>query len=291
MLNVPNLEESKTHGTPLLPLAIYIETVDNKNIAVPLHWHRGFELVYIEKGTATFTINLANYIVNTGDIVIVPPNALHAFTSITGYTCSCRTIIFDLSSLESVSLDSVTTNYIIPIQNNDVSFMEHLNSKTSCFNALLDIHNRIFSLMTHKPKNHELKIKACLFDMLVVLYDTNTIQLTKKSNDANTNVEIVRTILDYIRHNRNKKLDISTLASIVGFSNDHFIRFFKKYLHQTPIHYIRHYRLDYARIQLENSDKNITEIAYDSGFNDVSYFIKLFKERYDISPRRYRNHL
>ena len=58
-------------------------------------------------------------------------------------------------------------------------------------------------------------------------------------------------------------------------------------MHTTPIEYLNYYRIEIACEQLIITNKNITDIAYDCGFNDVSYFTKVFKKYKDTVPSKY----
>ena len=70
---------------------------------------------------------------------------------------------------------------------------------------------------------------------------------------------------------------------------EHICRAFRKYLNMTPMTYINAKRLNYAANLLRHSDKEIIDIAYESGFQSVSHFYQLFKKEYQISPLMYRN--
>ena len=61
---------------------------------------------------------------------------------------------------------------------------------------------------------------------------------------------------------------------------------------KTPIEYLNYYRIESACEQLLTTDYSITEVALNSGFNDASYFIKIFKKHRGITPKQYiRQHL
>lgn len=71
-------------------------------------------------------------------------------------------------------------------------------------------------------------------------------------------------------------------------SKEHICRYFRKYTNQSPSQYVNHLRLNYAANLLIHSDQTIIDISYESGFNNPGYFYKLFKEKYGISPKKYR---
>ena len=72
-------------------------------------------------------------------------------------------------------------------------------------------------------------------------------------------------------------------------SRNECCRYFKQMMNMTITEYLLEYRLSKAAELLETSGLSITEIAEKTGFCDVSYFIKKFKEKTGITPSTYRN--
>ncbi|MBN2897301.1 MAG: AraC family transcriptional regulator [Clostridia bacterium] len=288
-MTTDTLKENKMHGTAILPVAIYIETIGTKLREFPLHWHHEMEFVYIADGRGTFTINLQKYTVEKGDYLVVPPDALHAFMPLSNCSCTCHTLILDLRFVESTMLDAITTDYIHPIIKGKVAYHEHFSSNLKGYDAIKDCHARIIALKKEKPSHYALKLKACVFELLVHLFDSKVITNQSDSPITNHDIEALRKVLKYLYDHRQDAISIRDLAAIANYSNDYFIRFFKKHLHQTPLAYIKSYRLDYSRTLLETREISITEVSHESGFNDVSYFIKSFKEQYGMTPKDYRH--
>lgn len=72
-------------------------------------------------------------------------------------------------------------------------------------------------------------------------------------------------------------------------SQEHLCRMFKQYLHITPSVYINEFKLTYASNQPLHSDKSISDIAFDSGFENQGYFYNTFKRKFGITPLQFRN--
>ncbi len=84
-------------------------------------------------------------------------------------------------------------------------------------------------------------------------------------------------------------LTVAEYARITGRGISAFKREFCEYYHATPGKWLTHKRLEHAKLLLTTSTKNISEIAYDSGFKNLSHFSRIFKENYGSSPLQYRN--
>lgn len=71
-------------------------------------------------------------------------------------------------------------------------------------------------------------------------------------------------------------------------SEKYISRYFKEHFHITLSQYITHLRLEHAKQLLQDTDTPVTEIAMQSGYQNVSYFIRSFKKTYGVSPLKYR---
>ena len=81
---------------------------------------------------------------------------------------------------------------------------------------------------------------------------------------------------------------ISTLLSLSPYSHEYLCREFRRLLGCTPTEYIASLRLDRAHNLLETTSMHITDICFEVGFDSVSYFYQLFREKYGMPPAKYR---
>ena len=95
-------------------------------------------------------------------------------------------------------------------------------------------------------------------------------------------------VLRYINRNISQPLSIDTLADIACVSRQHIIRLFKQNFNQTPMQFITRKKVEYAELQLLTTEKQVKNVAYDLGFNDYSYFIRLFRKQTGHTPAAYR---
>lgn len=110
--------------------------------------------------------------------------------------------------------------------------------------------------------------------------------------DAGPKVEVnddrVQKVLSFIRKNLDRKIELSELAEMSCLSKDHFIRIFKKETGESPTDYIISRKLERAMLLLATEDSPIKSIAFNLGFEDHSYFNRLFKSRIGMTPQQYR---
>ncbi|MDO4703779.1 MAG: ATP-binding protein [Tannerella sp.] len=100
--------------------------------------------------------------------------------------------------------------------------------------------------------------------------------------------ELMRRIDEQIEKNlSNEMYSIEHLSEDVGLSRVHLYRKVKKLLGVSPSVYLRDYRLRKAAAILSVEEIRVNELAYRVGFQDANYFLKCFKEKFGISPKKY----
>ncbi|MDR2134790.1 MAG: AraC family transcriptional regulator [Treponema sp.] len=78
------------------------------------------------------------------------------------------------------------------------------------------------------------------------------------------------------------------LRKHTGKTREHICRSFRKYLNATPSDYISRLRLNYVANMLLHSDREILDLAYEAGFENISYFYERFRRAFHVSPRKFR---
>lgn len=93
---------------------------------------------------------------------------------------------------------------------------------------------------------------------------------------------------EYVMEHFRQPIHVQELADYLHCSIPQVYRLFQKYFSQSPANYINRIRLQNAALMLENSTESITDIAVLSGFDDIAYFSKLFREVFCVPPTVYR---
>jgi AraC family L-rhamnose operon transcriptional activator RhaR/AraC family L-rhamnose operon regulatory protein RhaS len=94
--------------------------------------------------------------------------------------------------------------------------------------------------------------------------------------------------LSHLERNIHGELDLDELASIAQMSRRSFLRVFQSATGTSPLAWVIEQRINRACNLLRHTDRRITEIAFDIGFNDSNYFTRQFTKVTGLSPRTYR---
>lgn len=98
-------------------------------------------------------------------------------------------------------------------------------------------------------------------------------------------------VISYIQKNLQDEISIEHLSRAAFMSEPHFYRSFKKHFGVTPIAYINNKRIKTAMMMMRAMDCSLKEIAFASGFNNLSYFFRTFKRCTGCTPTEYKKSL
>lgn len=256
------------------------------------HWHEQLELLLFTEGEAVVECNSKSISVRPGDLIIVNSNELHYGQVITP-PLIYYSVIIDFSMIHSSFIDTCEMKYITPITQNLILFM----NKVSNDNTVIEYINKIVSEYEAKDIGYEMAIKAGIYNLLVFLlrnYIEEVITIKDYSSRIKS-LERFNNVFKYIEENYNEKLNVNLLAEITDFSGSHFLHLFRKITGKTLSEYINQIRINKAESLINNTNMNITEIAFSTGFNDLNYFSRVFYKYKKTSPsmirKRNKKHL
>ena len=133
---------------------------------------------------------------------------------------------------------------------------------------------------------YELYIKSYIYKLIGFLFRNSFLPDIKliMSKDFSE----LSPITDYVEKNFNTKIKIDEIAKTTNYNKYTLCNHFKKVTGQTLIDFISFVRLQKAKEMLENSQKTISEIAYDCGFSSIQYFNKFFKSKVGCTPSKFK---
>jgi AraC-like DNA-binding protein len=131
------------------------------------------------------------------------------------------------------------------------------------------------------------RASAIAYEVAMTLYDE--VFRSSGANVAESEVDPVRPVVDYVRSNLDKPLVVSELAEIAGFSRAHFSRMFTASEGVAPAEFVLHERMRRAaRLLSSHALLPVKEISILAGFSDPNYFAKVFRRYFGTSPTEFR---
>ena len=289
MVNLKELKEFVNHGSSLFPLKVYDCYFEYGDLVVPYHWHDEIEIIYVEKGSIGVTINTETTIVNEGEIIFINSQDLHQINRVDNISCRHHALVFSPKSLSFEQNDHAQITLITPLLNKTLKLPQCISLNEEYSYKIIDLFKEIINEYNLKEIGWYLNVKSCLYKMISVFARENLlIELNNSSKNISYKDEQIKKALEYIHNNYNSKIYIEDIAKIVGLNHQYFCRFFKSVIGKTPIEYINRYRINMANEYLQSEDISIIDVCFRVGFENQSYFIKLFKKYNNMTPFEYK---
>ncbi|MCA1292890.1 AraC family transcriptional regulator [Paenibacillus sp. alder61] len=287
-----SLKESRAHGDEHLPFGTYWFRYGPGEHVIDCHWHEEAEIFYCVEGETLFQIDTDYFPVRAGEAVFVDGSDIHAAHALGEAGCAFFSLVFDTNLLASAHYDAVQENLILPLQERKATFPRHIKRGDPCESGLLD---HIVSIM--KSCSDELPgfagaVKGHLYLMLAeTVGQGKTCNRTASNRSESSKLERLKTVIHYIQHNYENPIRLSELASLIPMSEGQFCRFFKSMTRQTPMDYINSYRIRQAAELLRDPERKISDVALEVGYDNISYFIRVFRKTMKCSPSEFRKKL
>lgn len=236
------------------------------------HFHNTFEIYYLKEGEVQYFIEDAVYTLKEGDIVVIPPNTLHK--TLYSQNSVRRRIVFYLDM-----------SFLRPFGELDFGFLK----KVSVFrDSNLYRIQYIFGelLAEYQAANNELLIRALLCELFVMLDRKK--EITDKVAASSVASKRLAEVISFINKNYNHEITLSDTAKQFFIHPTYLSRIFKDDTGLSFSDYLRKFRIKKSVELLYSTDKNITEVAFDVGFNSTNHFCKTFRAVMGLSPLQYR---
>lgn len=185
------------------------------------------------------------------------------------------------------TIDGILINLLFTDEKNEMFYLpdnlkiykiSDSNYIKSCFTEILN-HSR-------QPKKNTAEIKSLAYKILSYLGETD-----KKQKIKSNKYMRIYDAISYLENDIQQSLTVEELAQMCHMTPVHFRKLFKEYSGMSPICFRIQKKMESARILLLTTDMSISEISEYLGFENVSYFSKLFKKYQKSSPSQYRNTL
>lgn len=238
------------------------------------HWHERIEFIYILEGTLNMVCGSFNSVVSPGDLIVVNPNQIHAATSgkngVKYYALCVKN-----KPLYNISTNSNCSKFILPII-----------LRKRCFQCLIHDENinkillHLFSEYQQKDTAYELAIQADILQLFALLnrfyIDNDTIPIVMTSQFEH--------VLTFINEHFTENITTESVAHQFAFNKSHFCRKLKAQTGMPFMQYLNQLRMNLACTLLSTTNKSITVISNECGYNDINYFSRKFHQFYGMTP-------
>lgn len=260
---------------------------------LPWHWHQELEIFIVNHGTVIFMTNDRKVPLNAGEGVVVNANVLHSLVPENeDANCSMYSVKFNPAFLFGYGDLLMSEKYMSPITESTTFKYLTLSEEDAAGSGILENINEVIAVNLIKKFGHELSTKAKLCDFWLTLL--NTVTLSKPEKKARiVPLDELRSkqMISYIEEKYYDRITLDELAASANISKSECCRCFKRALNMTPMEYIMRYRIYKAASFIKTNDlkaASFSELAFNVGFNNASYFNKVFRQYLNCTPGEYK---
>ncbi|MCF6222484.1 MAG: AraC family transcriptional regulator [Flavobacteriaceae bacterium] len=250
-----------------------------------IHSHKNFELNYITSGTGRRIVgdNISGF--ETGDLVLLGPNLPHCWEVLdkdNGNDPTCIVTHFSENILKSDFFN-------MPELEKVVALLKQASRGTR-FKVKND--EKIRLILENMSNLHGLEYYIellKLFNYLVKVEDKY--ELSNPLNQSlvfSKNLEKINKVYEYVFQNIQEGIKLEEASAVLYMAPSSFCRFFKKKTNVTFMEYVKTVRVGIAAKLLAETDKQITQICFESGYNNLANFNHYFKDIMGKTPSDYR---
>lgn len=283
------LKEDRVHGDIMFPLAAYWIELPSGSHVLDTHWHEEAEFFMLLEGEILFQVDTDYFPLRPGEAVFIESGDIHAAYVAKEGPCKFCALVFHPDLLASAQFDAIQQTVIVPLQEKRQSFPRHITPAVPWQQELLHQLERMMEAYDNKMPGFEAFMKGTLLIMLSqIAIEGRSVNHTQSENADSTKINRLKKVILYIQDNYQEPIRTRDLSELIPMSEGQFCRFFKSMTRKTPVDYINSYRVRQAAELLQQSERKISDIAMDVGFDNVSYFIKVFRKAMKCSPSEFR---
>ncbi len=272
--------ELKQHGRADFPFGFYHVDEAHPKYEMAFHWHADLEVIRVLRGELALTLDNRTHRLQAGEIAFVNSETVHGATP---HDCEYECIVFNLAFLKTGNEEC--DGFLENILSHSLFLAERPDEP-----ATVKTVHRIFDELAKTETSYPFKVLGLFLQLLGEIQQKKLFisHLPPSLVQDEKKVLKLKAALKYIREHFADDVTLEDMAAVAGLSCKYFCKFFKDLTGTTPVNYLMTYRIERAARKLLSTDKTVTQIGYDCGFNDVSYFIKTFKAFKGVSPKDYR---
>lgn len=254
-----------------------------------VNWHKQqtIEISVVYEGAVCLNVLEQEQIMTAGSAFVVMPGYLHAIRPSPKHENSKYfTLIFHPEILYGFPGSYYEKAYYRPIADCGISYFTfHLQEEWA--KDIFPQLRRITEQADDLSPAHRLAVQHSLQNIWVLFAEN--LRCHSQPKHAAHDSRRILSLISYLHEHYSEKFSLALLAKSVGMSRTECCRYFKKMMNMTITEYLLEYRLSKAAALLTDSGFSVTQVAGETGFCDVSYFIKMFRQKTGVTPKVYQS--
>ena len=248
------------------------------------HWHSYFEITWVLEGKGNYFVNGQEYTMEKDDIIIFNNVEPHGW-KLLGGNMKLLVMIFSPEFVaEKISV--FDAEYLKPFVERGSNFKNRVGREEKVNEEIRISIREIHQEWNERKEGYPLMIKANVLRILTMLIrayqdETKSGEMLKEKKNAMKRLEQAFT---YINDHYCEKITLEEVAASVYMCSNYFSSYFRRVANISFSDYVTRLRVNRAREMLRENGSNVTEIAMECGFNNISNFYRLYKKHMGKTP-------
>ena len=262
------------------------ESHHEKGFAMEPETHDFMEIYYILEGSADCFIEDQRIKLEQENIFVVPRRTNHYLRDVEKSPLSLYILALDVESLKKIEMFAEQLDQLVTLCRKQTKPLSRYNY------AAYEIRRMIRQILYEQRLKRFGYISTIQATTISLLVSLNRIYLSvpvpNQYGNINPTQDRIQKVADYISSNFYEQINVENMARMACLSVRQFTNQFKAVYGVTFTQFLRFHRIHYTQKMLTETDQQIAHICFESGFNDLAHFYRVFKEISGMSPRRYR---
>lgn len=269
-------------------LRLFTSTAKTRKNYLRIHYHTLIEISLVLRGSGIYKTNETTYDIQVGDIFLYRPNEAHCITDIGADGIELLNIHISPYFLYTNFQNALSSTYIkilaanFPLKSNKINNLLSPEQLEEVKSYILTIRKEM-----EGKKSDYLTFVCNLLSSILILISRSYKNVKVSQKEKQSYQRLIQAI-KYIDTHFKENITLDSIAQKVGYSRCYFSSIFKKCMGMSIWDYICIKRIEEALTQIKTTDKNISDIALDCGFNTAVNFNKLFKKYTNVTPNFFR---
>ena len=278
------------------PYECFIFDTSVEHFPIQPHWHYFMEIVYMIEGTAIMNCDEQSFVVEQGDMVLFLPHQIHSIYAVANISMKYYVLKFDVGQLAASAKGfggmggEIHFPSLLRAAKGNQAAQRLFRAEDMKEFPVEEIFERGCVEMQRQDYGYRMMMKSYLSTLLTFVvrrwrengFDTDQV-FAEISEEEN-----IYYITEYIDGHIQEALKVEELAKLCNMSYSYFAKTFRELYGQSCKKYIEFIRLCKAEDLLNFTNQDLSYISQETGFSDCSHFIKAFKEKHGVTPRKYR---
>ncbi len=256
----------------------------------PWHWHRDFKIIEAAEGSLIIKSSRNTINLGPGDLCFVNSSVFHSIAPVDESDPDAVINIYQFlpEFISGKAGNSFDLEYVAPVVERRDQDILYLSAGNAAAMGITDSLLNIRYEYEGSGFGREFKIKHQIDVMFLMIFET-VLSRRKQDHVVNDIMEDrMQTMISFIQKNYQNPIKLSDIAASAMVSERECFRCFQNTIGITPARFLQHYRVRMAARRLLETDDSIQIISEKTGFSDISYFGRVFKEQMHVTPRQFR---